>query len=87
MQDYCSLFCKNSLIYVCCNESLLLEIHKITKNIGLFRKYLDLEVKYMSDALYGVIIVLESILRIGLTSKTTGDLRSRILSLPYFEIV
>jgi len=42
---------------------------------------------YLSDALYGVIIARESTLGIGLTSKTTGDLWSRIISLPYFEIV
>jgi hypothetical protein len=41
----------------------------------------------MSDALYGAIIALESVLHIGLTAKTTGDLRSRILSHPCFEIV
>jgi hypothetical protein len=51
MQDNCSLFCKKPLIYVCHNESLLLEIHKMTKNVGLFRKYVDPEVKYMLDAL------------------------------------
>lgn len=60
MQDYFSLFCKKSLIYVCCNENLLLEIYKITKNVGLFKKYVDPEVKYMSDALYGVILFLKS---------------------------
>jgi hypothetical protein len=75
VQDYCSLFCKKSLIYICCNASLLLEIHKISKSVGLLRKYVDLEVKYMSDALYGVIIVLESTLGIDLTSKKIGDVR------------
>ena len=46
MQDYCSLFCKKSLICICCNESLLLEIYKTSKNLGLLRKYGDPEVKY-----------------------------------------
>jgi hypothetical protein len=41
----------------------------------------------VSNALYVVNIVLESILSIGLTSKTTEESLPRILSLPYFETV
>jgi hypothetical protein len=32
---------QKSLIYTRCNESLLLEIHKIWKNLGLLRTYVD----------------------------------------------
>jgi len=42
---------------------------------------------YVSKALYGVSIVFESTLGISLKSKTTGDLWSIILSVPYFQVV
>jgi hypothetical protein len=35
------------LIGICSNESMLLENHKISQNLGLLRKDVDHEVKYM----------------------------------------